>query len=213
MGNEIIRPIDPETAKAVSDVAKFGSDLVGTGRAVGAYSANVLGDLPKNLVGMLDDWVAHKRRLSLAKYDQEYRQRLRERGVDAVEPSPSILIPLLEAAVDEDREVLRDLWTRLLANAHDPNRRDNVRASLIAVLKRFDPFDAVVLQILGEVIGDPAPNPRDFVKVTTGRSEDEVMVSFANLIEFGCFSLPSSNELWKPLMAARGRLLLAAVRK
>jgi hypothetical protein len=213
MGNEIVRPIDPETAKAMSDVAKLGSDLVGTGRAVGAYSANVLGDLPKNLVGMLDDWVAHKRRLSLSKYDQEYRQRLRERGVDPVEPSPAILIPLLEAAVDEDGEVLRDLWTRLLANVHDPNRRDHIRASLIAVLKRFDPFDAVALQILGDVSGDPAPNPRDFVKAATGRSEDEVMMSFANLIEFGCLSLPSSSELWKPLMAPRGRLLLAAVRK
>jgi hypothetical protein len=213
MGNEIFRPIDPETAKAVSDVAKLGSDVVGTTRAVGQYSANVLGNLPKNLVGMVDDWVVQKRRLSLLKYDEEFRKRLRDRGVDPVEPSPTILIPLLEAAVDEDRDVLRDLWTRLIANAHDPGRRDDVRASLIAVLKRFDPFDAVVLQTLGEVSGEPSPNARDYVKGLTRRSEDEVMVSFANLTEFGCLSTPSSNELWKPIMAPRGRLLLAAVRK
>jgi hypothetical protein len=213
MGNEIIRPIDPETAKAVSDVAKLGSDVVGTGRALGAYSAGVVGNLPKNLVGMLDDWVVQKRRLSILKYDEEFRARLRDRNVDPVEPSSTILIPLLEAAVDEDEEALRDLWTRLLANAYDPSRRDTVRGTLIALLKRFDPFDAVVLQILGEVSGEPSPNARDYVKAVTKRSDDEVMVSFANLTEFGCLSMPNTGEFHKPHMAPRGRLLLAAVRK
>ena len=86
MGNESVRPIDPETAKAVSDVAKLGSDVVGTGRALGAYSAGVVGNLPKNLVGLLDDWVVRKRRLSLLKYEEEFRVRLRDRSVDPVEP-------------------------------------------------------------------------------------------------------------------------------
>jgi hypothetical protein len=212
VGNEIIRPIDPETAKAISDTAKLGSDLIGTGNALGSYTAGVLANLPKNLVGMIDDWVVQKRRLSILKYEQEFKALLRDRNVEPVEPSPTVLIPLLEAAVDEEREELRDLWARLLANAYDPGRRDLVRDSLISVLKKFDPFDAVVLQTLGGVTGEPAPNARDYVKGTTARSEDEVLVSFSNLIDFGCLQA-NPTEYWKPRMAPRGRLLLAAVRK
>jgi hypothetical protein len=99
----------------------------------------------------------------------------------------------------------------LLANSYDPDRRDQVRDSLITLLKKFDPFDAVVLQALGNVTGEPSPNARDYVKQSTGRSEDEVLVSFSNLIDLGCLSA-NTSEYWKPHMAPRGRLLLAAVR-
>jgi abortive infection alpha-like protein len=211
MGKELIQPIDPVSAKAISDAAQFGSKMIDAGTAVGRYTAGVLADLPHDLVGIVGDYVKHKRLRRAIELDRECKKILSDRGVkNPIDPSPSIAIPLLKAAVDEDREVLRDLWTRLLANACDPARTDRVRASFIELLKKLDPFDAQVLQILGTVSGEPAPNPRDYVKGLTKRSEDEVMVSFENLIELGCFSQRTS-ETWKPLMASRGRLLLAAV--
>jgi hypothetical protein len=212
MGKELIQPIDPASAKAISDAAQFGSKAIDFGTAVGRYTASVLADLPHDMVGLVGDYVKHKRQKRAFELDQQYKKLLRDRGVEnPVDPSPSIAIPLLKAAIDEDREVLRDLWARLLANACDPARKDRVRASFIELLKKLDPFDAEVLHILGTVSGQPAPNPRDYVKAQTKRSEDEVMVSFENLIELGCLSQPNTGEAWKPLMASRGRLLLAAV--
>ena len=212
MGRELIQPIDPASAKATSDAAQFGSKMIDAGTAVGRYTAGIVGDLPHDLVGIAGDYVKCKRLKRAVELEQEYKKLLSNRGVkEPIDPSPSIAIPLLRAAVDEDREILRDLWARLLANACDPARTDRVRASFIELLKKLDPFDAHVLQILGAVSGAPAPNPRDYVIAQTKRSEDDVMVSFENLIELGCLANPSTGEMWKPLMAWRGRLLLSAV--
>src|SRR5262245_29135331 len=120
MGNELIRPIDPDTAKAISETAKMTGkalDLVG---GAGGYAAGVLGGLPHNLFGIVGDQIFHKRRMRALDLDEEYQRRLRERGREPIEPSPSVAIPLLEAAIDETRDVLKDLWARLLANACDP---------------------------------------------------------------------------------------------
>jgi hypothetical protein len=85
-----------------------------------------------------------------------YKKLLADRGVsEPIEPSPSIAIPLLEAAVDEDRRVLKDLWTRLLANACDPNRHTRVRLAFIELLKRLDPLDAEILSVIGTSVGPP----------------------------------------------------------
>jgi hypothetical protein len=212
VGKELIQPIDPVSAKAISDAAQFGSKIIDAGTSVGRYTAGVLGNLPHDLVGIAGDYIKHKRIKRAIELEQEYKKILRDRGVvEPSDPSPSIAIPLLEAAIDEDREGLRDLWARLLANACDPARKDRVRASFIELLKKLDPFDAQVLQILGTVSGAPAPNARDYVIAQTKRSEDDVMVSFENLIELGCFAKPNTGEIWKPLMAWRGRLLLSAV--
>lgn len=212
MGRELIQPIDPASAKAISDAAQLGSKMIDAGTAIGQYTAGILGDLPHDLVGIAGDYVKYKRAKRALELEHDYKKLLSDRGVkEPIDPSPSVAIPLLKAAVDEDREILRDLWTRLLANACDPARKDRVRVSFIELLKKLDPFDADVLQILGAVPGVPAPNPRDYVIAQTKRSEDEVMVSFENLVELGCLSYPNTGERWKPHMASRGRLLLSAV--
>ena len=174
----------------------------------------ILGNLPRDIAGIAGDYIADKRRRRAFQLDQDYKNYLSDRGVkDPIDPSPSIVIPLLTAAIDEDRTVLKDLWARLLANACDPSRHDRVRVSLIDLLKKFDPFDAEVLHILGNVSGVPSPNARDYVIAQTKRSEDEVLLSFENLIEWGCLSKSTSNEIWKPMMSYRGRVLLSAVSK
>jgi hypothetical protein len=195
MGRELIQPIDPVSAKAISDAAQFGSKMIDAGTAVGRYTAGILGNLPHDLIGIAGDYVKHKRLKRAIELEQEYKKLLDDRGVkEPIDPSPSIAIPLLEAAVDEDRKVLRDLWARLLANACDPARTDRVRVSFIELLKKLDPFDAEVLQILGAVSGVPSPNPRDYVIAQSKRSEDEVMVSFENLIELGCLAKPNTMK-------------------
>jgi hypothetical protein len=50
MGNEIIRPIDEDTAKAIEAASHFGGKLVDAGTAAGGYLGQTLGSLPENLV-------------------------------------------------------------------------------------------------------------------------------------------------------------------
>jgi hypothetical protein len=62
MAEELMRPIDESTAKAIEESAKTlgkGLDLVG---GLGAYMTRALGGVPQNLVGLLiGDWLIHKR--------------------------------------------------------------------------------------------------------------------------------------------------------
>jgi hypothetical protein len=77
----------------------------------------VLGTLPHNLIGLIDDWMLHvrvRRWFELQGTDRT----LRARGIENREQvSPSGAIPLIEAAINEDRAVLKELWAKLLANA------------------------------------------------------------------------------------------------
>src|SRR5580704_10526643 len=78
---------------------------------------------------------------------QRTRERLEHRGIaDPEPPSLKNSIPILEAAADEENEELQDLWSRLLAAAMDPNRRDAMRQSFIQTVKQMDPMDALVLK-------------------------------------------------------------------
>jgi abortive infection alpha-like protein len=58
-----------------------------------------------------------------------------------------VLIPLLQAAVDEDREELQTLWAALLENVMiDGGHR--VRRSFFDVLRQLEPADAFVLDLI-----------------------------------------------------------------
>src|ERR1700731_1186293 len=140
MANELIRPIDADSAHAIEEASKAASKAIEAGMQAGKYVGGVLGNLPHNLVGFIDDWVAHKRARRWAELQAETDKILRERGVENQEDvSPSVAIPLIAAAIDEDREILKQMWAKLLAAALDPNRTASVRPALIAALKQMDP--------------------------------------------------------------------------
>jgi Predicted membrane protein (DUF2231) len=128
MADELIRPIDEDTAKAIEESAKAlgkGFDLVG---GLGAYLARALGGVPENLIGILvGDWLIHKRVRRWSELQDETRRILDQRNVKEPDISPSIALPLIEAALDEDREGLKELWAKLLATAMDPKRKHLVR--------------------------------------------------------------------------------------
>jgi len=46
-------------------------------------------------------------------------------------PSISVLMPLLIAAADEERDELQEIWARLLAAAADPSRAGSFRNQFI----------------------------------------------------------------------------------
>jgi hypothetical protein len=145
----------------------------------------------------------------------EARERLRDRGVaDPEPPSLKYAIPIFQAAADEENEELQDLWSRLLAAAMDPNRRDAMRQSFIQVGKQLDPMDALVLKAVREAgVTSWEPNRRSWVASKLKCSPDEVIVSFAHLNRLDCISMDEGGAQSKvqPSLRPFGTLLMNVV--
>jgi hypothetical protein len=213
MTNELIRPIDKETAEAIKEVARLGSKIVDATAGIGRYLDRVLGHVPDDLVGFLGgNWLSEQRIRQADRLHEETEAIRRRRGTTArVDPSPSVAIPLVQAAIDEDREVLRNLWARLLAAAIDPSRTDLVRISLIELVKRMDPTDVrVVERLLGPSLVAPGRDLADALAKELSIDRDEAFLSLERLYELGCLEhAPNQNPY--PRVGAKARVLMRAV--
>jgi Abortive infection alpha len=213
--NELVRPIDAETARAVESLAKFGTRFLDSADKAGGYATGIFGRLPHNLVGFVDDWVFHQRVRRWAGLQADTLRILEDRAVPKpyVEISPSIAVPLLEAAVDETREHLKQLWAKLLAAALDPTRAGFVRPSIVAIVKGMDPIDVLVMQEVDkQPSGSWSPSGRDFMASALKVTQDEILVSFDNLTRLGCVTWSPTGPHINPIMAPLGKLLMMAVR-
>ena len=184
MGDNSLIPISDEQAKLLEELLKTARDTSG-------YFADIFGDAPKDLFGLLvGDRVKSKRIEKHAMLWHRTRERLAHRGVaDPEPPSLKYAIPILEAAADEENEELQDLWSRLLAAAMDPKRRDAMRQSFIQAVKQMDPMDALVLRAVRDNNkqgwnGDAHSAIAHKLKC----SNDEVAVSLEHLFQLHCVS-------------------------
>jgi hypothetical protein len=180
--------VTDEQAKAIQSAATFGTTVVTESSKLVQYVGRVLGTVPHDAVGLvLGDPLSFVRTAIAAQYDVLLSKILQRRHVTKTQPvSPSLAIPLLRAAYDENRPELQALWASLIANAMDPNRSGRVRLSFIDTLRRFDPLDAVVLKARHEAIGELKPNPIAFVASRIGEQPAEVEISVDNLKILKC---------------------------
>jgi Abortive infection alpha len=202
MGDDSLIPISDDQAKLLQEFIK-------AVRGLGGWFADILGDTPKDLVGyLIGDRVKVKRVERLAVHWQMASERLRARGIDPEPPSLKYAIPILEAAADEENGELQDLWSRLLAAAMDPNRRDAMRQSFIQVVKQMDPIDALVLKAVRDSGPAPwTPSALDALARDLKCSIEEVTVTIDHLAELGCVVLNYQNPHPKPF----GNLLMNVV--
>jgi hypothetical protein len=207
MADDSLIPISDEQAK-------LGQELVKATRDASGYFTDILGDLPRDLIGLLiGERVKAKRIEKIEALWRRTQERLRDRGTDPEPPSLKYAIPILQAAADEDSEELQDLWSRLLASAMDPKRRDAMRQSFIQAVKQMDPMDALVLK---EIRNNGAqawgPNARDVIARKLNCTFDEVLVSFAHLAELDCiFFSDSTGARILPFLKPFGTLLMNLV--
>jgi hypothetical protein len=186
-----------ESAKAAQEIAKLGGKVVDAAQNAAPFINRVLGGPIEDATGLLiadplravriltQDWLARQ-------VTKKLRARnLRDEQLKAV--PPNIAIPLLEAAQDETRDELREVWARLLANAMDPNRSSRVRLEFIETLRQFNPLDAI---LLNELVAVPSmsPNSRDFLVARLGVSRDEIIVSSQHLIKLGCIDVSITDK-------------------
>lgn len=83
------------------------------------------------------------RRLKLL---QGMQNAIAEAGFEPSQIADNIWFPAVQAASLVDDETLLDMWSRLLANASDPSRRDSVHPSYVEILRQLSPADAVMLR-------------------------------------------------------------------
>jgi hypothetical protein len=211
MAEELIRP-DANSAHAIEEAAKAAQKAIDAITKAGGFAGGVLGDLPHDLVGIMGDWVKHVRARRWAELQAETTRILRDRGVEKkADVSPSVAIPLIAAAINEDRTFLKDLWAKLLAAAMDPDRTTLVRPSLIETLKQMDPLDARVLLALrtsASTSGGSFPNN---LSSQLAVGDDEGFFSLEHLHALGCIISPPAHFPGAPDLTARARLLLDAV--
>jgi hypothetical protein len=138
-----------EEAGAIAEVAKTTGEIVRAAGGLGAYLAGVFGSIPADTLGLLvGDWLAHKRRRHLTLLEANTARILESIASGRLsEPSPSVLIPLLQASVDEGRHELQALWAALLANAMvDGGKR--VRRDYFEAVRQMEPVDARLLDLI-----------------------------------------------------------------
>jgi len=213
MSDDNLIPISDEQAK-------LGQQILQTVRGVGGSLADILDDLPKELVGLLaGDRVKVARARQLAILWANAKKHLHDRGIAEPEPpSLKLAIPILEAAADENNQELQDLWASLLAAAMDPKRRDWVRQSFIQIVKQMDPFDVPVLKIIANnPLGYWSPSGCD--ALVTNLQQDssqnlrnDVLVSFEALAKLGCISFSdATGPRINPYPTPFGTLLMRAI--
>jgi hypothetical protein len=143
---------------------------------------------------IIGDRVEAARHRRLDEITRKTRKILRDRNLsEAAEVAEQIAIPLLEAAQGEPREEMQDLWARLLANAMDPSRKDNVRPEFIRALKNLQPVDALVLKSFTE-FGKQDLMDANTVANSLNLRESSVQVSMSTLASQGCLN-PSGTTL------------------
>ena len=142
--NALVEVIPKEAAKElVKETAKLT-------REMGGFLSKVFGTLPQDTVGVLGgDWLHHVRIRNAHRLQQRTEEILGDRRAEAktVALSPSEAILLLNAAQDESRPELQELWSRLLANAMD-RARPPINRHFINVLKGLDILEARIIQRL-----------------------------------------------------------------
>jgi hypothetical protein len=167
--------------KAIEETAKA------TGKAID-FVRNDIAPAISNVYGLLiGDRLAAAREKNLDEISRRTKKILKDRDVkERIAAPEQIAIPLLESAQGETRSDLQDLWARLLANAMDPKRSENVRPEFIETLRQLQPIDA---RILDE--GVIAKSKKENIVVAKLHEAmnlryTAVSVSLANLEKLGC---------------------------
>lgn len=141
--------MEDELIKSLPEALKAGTKVLEISEKLGSFLSRVFGDVPEDIVGILGgDYLHHIRMRNVEKLTERTRKILKERGneEDTTPVSLNIALPLFNAAKDESREELQELWARMLANAMDPNRSSAVRQNIIETVRAFEPIDAKVLE-------------------------------------------------------------------
>jgi hypothetical protein len=173
--------------KAVTAVAQTTGKVIDASQALGSFVAKILGTALEDAVGLLGgDWVSHMRSRNAHRLQQRTDEILGQRQAEIKPLSLSVAKPLIEAAQDESRDELVEMWARLLANALDKSRPP-IRRAFIEALKRLDSLDVLILE---RTYKDDRHSwvDHDHWPESFNVTADEFHVSITHLVDIGCIA-------------------------
>jgi hypothetical protein len=194
--------LSDEQAKAAQEVAKATGKALDVASGAGTVLINgTVGKIAAATLGIVGgDWVQEQQKRNLARLEAKTARILDGVDKDRLSaPSPSVVKPLLEAAADESREELQDLWAALLANAMlDGGKR--TRRDYFDVLRQMEPTDALLFDI---VCRQPSLRPNhnatlQFIADETKRlgiTENDKWISVLKLRSLDCLGSNWPGEL------------------
>jgi hypothetical protein len=197
----------------VLEIFQLGQDLIKfIPDAVGAIKVYEFG---KQQYDIVQGFIGKKQMENAAKLSVSASKKLkRVRRERLSEPSPNVLTPLIEGAIQESREEIQDLWAALLANSMI-DKGVKVRREYLEVVKKLEPEDVLVLRIIHR------PVPPDYPTVLNqlssfqaeqyrqaGLSDDLWNVCSKSLTDLGCVITLASNQA--KFLTPLARMLLAA---
>lgn len=192
---------------AIEESAKAASKALDLVKASSQQIADVYGIL----IGDPLHAARHRRLDAITRRTQEI---LRERDAKTTALPEQIAIPLLEAAQQESRTEMQEIWARLLANAMDTDRAADVRPEFVAALQKLQPLDALLLQEARALVQNPnqaTVDPKIFADRLSIR-ETLAAVSIENLVIARCLSRHLSGQTDYYRLAGFGIELLHACR-
>lgn len=142
-----------EISKAIQEVAKLGDKGLETAQKAGSFFAKVFKSPIDEISNIIHDKLRFIRWKRLVEMSDEVNNILKERGVIETRAlAPKLAIPLIEDASLEDNDEIKSLWSKLLANALDPNFKDDIRYGFIEMLKNITGREALLLKKLYEAL-------------------------------------------------------------
>ena len=142
-----------EVSKAIQEVARLGDKGLDTAQKAGSFFAKVFKSPIEELSNIIHDKLRFVRWKRLVEMSDEVNVILDSRGVTETRAlPPKLAIPLLEDGSLEDDDELKSLWSKLLANALDPNFTDDIRYGFIEMLKNITGKEVLLLKKLYEAL-------------------------------------------------------------
>ncbi len=204
-----------EEAKATQEVAKATGKAIDAASGAGTMLVNgTVGRIAAATLGLIGgDWVQEQQQRNLARMQAKTARLLDGIASDRLStPSPSVVKPLLEAAADEGREELQDLWAALLCNSMlDGGRK--VRRDYFEALRHMEPVDALILKLVhcqpeeGGLEGMMQFRNQELLKF--GVPQNDALIAITKLDKLGCVTL-HPGQFWPRFLAPFGIGLIDA---
>ncbi|MDR7665319.1 Abi-alpha family protein [Methanosarcina sp. Z-7115] len=136
-----------EWVKATTEGAKLATTVVEKVSNVPGFIAKYIDEPLMELAGKWVDNRKFDRWENLVKIQDKVNAILKERGCKTLRMiTPKLGIPLIDQALLEDNDDLREIWCKLIANSLDPNINVEFHYAYIDIIKNLTPLDAKVLE-------------------------------------------------------------------
>ena len=180
-------------AKAIEQCARLGEKSLETSEKLGGFFAKVFIAPTEEIAGMVTDKLRFVRWQRVLRTVDEVNRILAARGVRETRAViPKLALPIFEESSLEEDDTLHSMWNALLANAMDPNFKEEIRFAYSEIIKNLAPLDAQMLREIYDAVQQAgmldfrkacdASATKDNICQVLGITDEQYLISANNLM-------------------------------